>query len=650
MKKLIVPSLIPMFALIAAGAALLAAYGHYIIALAFVALGAAAALAALFGIKLYRRSIADEYDDIFNQNSIASARIINDLNVPCLIFGNDGRIIWSNSSFKRLYSGSRITDIVSDLNPQTPNQTQVCEYGGRSFQLFNIPVERRNSGPRRLTFQYWIDRTEALHYSRIFEERVPIVALIYVDNYDDLIADKQFRRSAVMVEVEQKIAEFTQSVEGIYRRYDNTKFMMVFESSFLREVEKNRFPILESIRDINTGTPLPVTLSIAVGEADRILASDESARLAMELALGRGGDQAVVKRGATYAFYGGKRQVTTKSSKVKTRLFAKALRQMMENATDIYIMGHRNPDMDCMGATLGLMRCARHIDKRAYFVLDESNSMIETALVTMRSTPAYNDLVKTPDRAMEMLREGSVLIVVDTQREGSVMSSELLKRAGKTVVIDHHRRAVDSIADATLNYLEAGASSACEMVTEIMQYFDENLRPTAFECGTLLAGITVDTKRFAFNTGSRTFDAASYLRRNGADIRAVKLMFQDDMSTYKDRARVVQSAELQKDGVAISVCPEDVKNAGLIAAQASDELISIKGIRASFVLSYGKDAIIISGRSIGNINVQLILEKLGGGGHLTVAGAQLKGASMTDAIKELKSSINEYFNENPIDK
>lgn len=230
------------------------------------------------------------------------------------------------------------------------------------------------------------------------------------------------------------------------------------------------------------------------------------------------------------------------------------------------------------------------------------------------------------------------------------MSSELLKRAGKTVVIDHHRRAVDSIADATLNYLEAGASSACEMVTEIMQYFDENLRPTAFECGTLLAGITVDTKRFAFNTGSRTFDAASYLRRNGADIRAVKLMFQDDMSTYKDRARVVQSAELQKDGVAISVCPEDVKNAGLIAAQASDELISIKGIRASFVLSYGKDAIIISGRSIGNINVQLILEKLGGGGHLTVAGAQLKGASMTDAIKELKSSINEYFNENPIDK
>ena len=603
-------------------------------------------VAAILTLGALRRETRAAMDDIFHENASSSARIINSIAIPALLFDGEGRILWANAAFKDIYDGKDIKKLIPQMDVRNPNQALPFEHSGRNFQLLNVPVERENPNARKLTFQYWLDRTEALHYSRLYEEQMPTVALIYVDNYDDLAADKQFHRNAVLSEVERLVSEFVTGIEGAYRRYENARFFVVFEAKRIAEVEKQRFALLDAARSIETGTEQQVTLSIAVGVENRIALADESARQGMELALGRGGDQAVVKRGTQYSFYGGKRQVaTTKQSRVKARLFAKALRQLMENADQVFIMGHRYPDMDCIGAALGLMRCAMDVGCKAYLVLDEPNTTIDGALETMRGNKLYHDVIRTPEQVEQMLRPSSVLIIVDTQRASSVMEPELYDQASKTVIIDHHRRSVDSLQNPTLNYLEAGASSACEMVTEILQYFGEHLRPTSFECSALLAGITMDTKRVAFNTGARTFEAAGYLRKFGADNNLVKLMYQDDMQTYRARTHVVEQALIMEHGIAISTCPADTRNASLIAAQAADALLSIKGIEASFVLADMGDKIMISGRSLGDINVQIILERIGGGGHLTVAGAQLKDMTMDAAVAKLTDSIQSYLKE-----
>lgn len=639
-------ALIPSFLLALSSGALLAYFirppwlGLCVCALALAALGY-----GLGRLRAYRREMEAAMDDIFRQNDKTAGSIIASIGIPALLFDAEGRILWKNQAFAEIFKGADIRRLIPGLDPRFPNQAQSFETNGRSFQLMNMSVQRTGGQPQHLTFQYWLDRTEALHYSRLYEEQMPTVALIQIDNYEDLSADKQFHRNTVLTEVERKVSDFVNSLGGISRRYDSNRFLVVFEAARLGELEKQRFPLLDAVREIDTGTGQSITLSISVGVASRIADSDEAARSGMQLALGRGGDQAVVKRGTNYAFYGGKRQVTTRSSRVKARLFAKALRQLMEAADQAFIMGHRHPDMDCMGAALGLMRCAMLVNCPAYFVLDEVNPTIEGAIDTMHNNPLYRDSIKTPEQALAMMRPGSVTIVVDTQRASSILAPEVYERAGKKVMIDHHRRPVDALQNATLNYLEAGSSSTCEMVTEVIQYFDDNARPTTFECGALLAGITMDTKHFAFNTGARTFEAASYLRRNGADNATVKLMFQDDMQTYRDRARVVEAAIVMEQGIALSACPQDTANSPLIAAQAADELISIKGIEASFVLAEKGGAIIMSGRSLGGINVQLILEKLGGGGHLAVAGAQIKGITMDEAINQLTGAIHEYLKE-----
>lgn len=594
----------------------------------------------------YRKKLEREFDDIFKTNASASAQIMNTLTIPALIFDADGRIIWANKSFRQIHDGRDIRRILPGFDARFPTQALSFEHAGSTYQVMSLPVKREHPGAKSLIFQYWLDRTEALHYTRLYEENMPTVALIYVDNYEELAADKLFRRNSVLSEVETKVGELAASVQGSYRRYENARFILLFEAKYLPELEKQRFPLLESAHLIETGTEQPVTLSIAVGAEERVMRSDESAREAMELALGRGGDQAVVKHGINYTFYGGKRQVSSpKQSRVKTRLFAKALRQLMENSDQVLIMGHNYPDMDCIGAALGLMRCAASLGKRAYYVLDESNSTIDGAMDAMAGSKQYHDSVIPVEQALQLIRPSSVVVVVDTQRESSVQSIKLYESATKTVVIDHHRRPVDALANPTLNYLEAGASSTCEMVTEVLQYFDDDLRPTAFECSALLAGMTMDTKSFSINTGARTFEAAGFLRKCGADTSMVKLMYQDEMQNFRNRAQVVQNALIMDQGIAISTCPHDMPDNALIAAQAADALLSIKGIQASFVLADTGGSVMVSGRSLGSVNVQIILERIGGGGHLTVAGAQLHGMTLDEAVKTLMDSIQTYLKE-----
>ncbi len=583
-------------------------------------------------------------DTVFEENATAAGRLIADVNIPCMIIDKSGRIIWRNTAMKKLYDGLDLKPLPAVCNPKSSTQSGTMEYAGSSYQVTTMPVFREHAS-RELLFQYWINRTEAEHYRRLYEEQMPYVALIYVDNYEELSADLQFRRNAVLTEVERLIADTVVSIQGIYRRYDNGRFLLVFEAKYLKDLEKDRFALLEKAHKIDTGTSQSVTLSIAVGAAPRVAQADIAARQGMELALGRGGDQAVVRQGANYTFYGGRRQLESGQSRVKTRLFAKAFRQLLENSTEAFIMGHKQPDMDCMGAALGVYRCVVQAGCKAYIVLDQVNPTIQQAVDSIRDNPAYADVIVSPDRVREMMRASSVLVVVDTQRAKATMEPDLVDMAGKLVLIDHHRRSTDYIDNATLNHLDARASSTSEMVTETIQYFHEGIRPTAFECSALLAGITVDTKHFAFNVGARTFEAAAYLRQHGADIGTVKLMFQDDRETYANRVDTVKSAIIICPGVALAVCPSVAKNAGLIAAQAADALVGIRGIEAAFVLGVQNGEVNVSGRSLGRVNVQLVLERIGGGGHLTMAGAQLRGMTLEDAVELVKSTAIAYMKE-----
>ncbi|MDO4571722.1 MAG: DHH family phosphoesterase [Clostridia bacterium] len=619
-------------------------FQSWLLIVSLAALGAAlilyVALACVIVSRMKRQQLL--MDAVFRDNAGATARIIKEVSVPCALITPEGRIVWRNDTYARLYDEDDITAIMPLYHAAAPQTAVPLEYAGGAYQVMNMPLERPS---RPLTFQYWLDRTEAAHYQRLFEEQMPYVALVYVDNYEELASDLQFQRTSVLAEVERQLSDTVRAIEGIYRRYENGRFLIVFEAKRLRTLEEERFALLEAVRKIDTGTGTNVSLSIAVGVADRIALSDESARQAMELALGRGGDQAVIKAGTNYRFYGGKRQLESMQSRVKTRLFSKALRQLFENAGDVFIVGHKHADMDCIGAALGVAVCARHIGSRAYIVLDEDNASIDRAISLMRENRAYDGMLISPDLAERMMRPSSVLVIVDTQRPSTVIAPRLIGMASRLVLIDHHRRSADHIENPTLHYLESRASSSSELVTEVIQYFDDNLRPPAFVCGTLLAGITVDTKHFAFNVGSRTFEAAGYLRRNGADISMVKQLFQDDMESYGDCANTVRSAEVLPGGIAVASVGENVKNAKLIAAKAADELIGIRGIEAAFVLGREDGAISLSGRSLGNINVQVVCEKLGGGGHLTMAGAQLGDLDMEEASAMTRAAINEYEQE-----
>ncbi len=637
--------LIAYAVILLAGAGAIALFTRqYVIALGVLGAG----LLWLGAMALAFHSIAgkqqEQMDRVFRENDSAVVSLACNVSVPCAIMDLSGRITWRNNAFQSLHDGADIHDAVPEFDGKNPVRTLQINWRGSDYQVMNMLVHRETE--KKLVFQYWLDRTEAVHYQRLYTEQRPYVAMILVDNYEELLSDTQIHSTAVLAEVERMIADLAKRLGGVYRRYENGRFLLVVEAKQMQQLEQEKFTLLEQAHRIDTGSTSVVSLSIGFGIAPRLAQSEQDARRALELALGRGGDQVVVKDGTDYRFYGGKRQHDPRQSRVKARLFSKALFQLFENSGDIFIMGHRNSDMDCVGAALGVMTCANHVGAHAYFVLDAINSTIEDAIQTLERSGA-GSLIIMPDQAAEMIREDSVLVVVDTQRASNTVAPELLKKAEHIVLIDHHRRSADYIENATLHYLETRASSASEMVTEVMQYFADSVKPSSFTCSALLAGITVDTKQFAFNVGSRTFDAAGYLRRNGADLSSVKQMFQNDFSNYVRCANVVEQAQIRKSGVAISVVPKNAPDSQLLAAQAADELLGIRGIHAAFVLAETDEQIAISGRSYGQINVQVILERLGGGGHLTMAGAQLRGASVEQAIAQLEEALEWYEQENP---
>ena len=576
-------------------------------------------------------------DTVFADNATAASRLIRKVDIPALLMDMNGKIVWRNDALAAVFEGKNVLELLPNFKPTQPTVQQIL-LAGTNYQVMTMPVHRVGT-KKKLLFQYWLDRTEAVHYQRLYTEQMPYVMLVYMDNYEELAGDRQFHGTAVLAEVERLVSELCRRTGGIYRRYENGRFLCVLEAAEVNKLEKERFQLLEQARRLETGTGATVSLSVAVGMAPRIAQSEEGARTAMELALGRGGDQAVVRDGADYRFYGGKKQQDARQSRVKMRLFAKALRQLIEGSGDVFIMGHKNPDMDCLGAALGIATCVQHTRLRPFIVLTEPNDATADAIREMDRLGLSDRMLVTGPQALEMVRPNSVVVVVDTQRPMITDCPALLDRVEKLVLIDHHRRSADYIENPTLHYLESRASSASEMVTEIIQYYDESVRPDSFVCSALLAGIELDTKQFVFNVGSRTFEAAGYLRRNGADLTLVKSLFQNDFDSFIRVARTVQNAEIGEDGVAIAACEPGLTDPQLIAARAADELLKVKGVKAAFTLADMGDYINISGRSYGLINVQLILERLGGGGHLTMAGAQIRGRTMEEAVELLKSCI-----------
>lgn len=589
----------------------------------------------------------------------ATKNAVSSIPMPLVVIETGGSITWYNPLFGELFQGEKllehnIHDFVPELKPSKFNSNQdgnVQElfFRNRWYRLLWTPVQT-GSGNRKgkiIFLIYWLDITEEHRIKELYQARKIVFAHIIVDNYDEVLANTEnTKRPAVLAEIESCIARWASNNHAGWTKYDREKYVVVMEEKDLASVQQKKFDVLDEIREISEGNKISPTLSIGVGMgAENPAQSSVSSLSALELALGRGGDQAVVKQGTKLYFYGGKSQGVEKRSKVKSRVIANALRELIEHSEEVFIMSHEGPDLDSIGAALGVFRCAKFAGKNAYIVLNKANASVDSLIRKLQKKEIYHGLFIRTEDAMSRLNKNTLVVVVDTHRPSFTEAPELIEGAERIVVFDHHRRGAESIENATLSYLEPYASSASELITEIVQYFDDKIKIEPLEADALLAGITMDTKNFIFKTGVRTFEAASYLRRAGADPTSVRQLFQDDMDTFASRSDTVRRAEMIQPGIALSECPPNTPNAQIIAAQAADNLLNIQGINASVVLCSIDEGIMISGRSLGNINMQVILEKLGGGGHLTMAGAQLGNITMAEARQLVIDAIEEYLKE-----
>lgn len=594
-----------------------------------------------------------EHIDWATKNAVIS------IPMPLVVLEMDGSIMWYNPRFSEIMGNKKmfnknIAEYVPELKinnmlDNTTTRSKHIQHDGRWYNVMWVPVEIDAAAEKSsaIILLYWDDITNEVELKTKCEESQIVIMIMQVDNYDEVMAKTEdTRKPAVLAEIDGRIGKWASSLKASWKKYDRDKFIVVTQERYLAKVEEKKFNILDMIREIDEGNQIPVTLSIGVGAGgDTPGQCSNYAQSAIDLALGRGGDQAVIKRGDKLLFYGGKTKAVEKRSKVKSRVISNALKQLMLQSSEVFIMGHEVPDLDSIGAALGIYRCAKHIEKEAYIIQGRNGISVAHLMDKLFEKQEYREAFIKGSQALEHIDKRSLLVIVDTHRPSFTEMPELIEAADKIVVIDHHRRSTEFIENPVLSYLEPYASSTSELVTEIVQYFDEQVELAAIEADALLAGITMDTKNFTFKTGVRTFEAASYLRRRGADPTAVRQFLQDDMDAYIAKAQTVRSAEFVEEGIVISQCPKGVKNAPLIAAQAADTLLTIRGINTSFVLARRSDHILISGRSLGDVNVQLVLEKLGGGGHLTIAGAQLEGVSMEEAKSMLKDAIYEYLRE-----
>lgn len=573
---------------------------------------------------------------------------------PMVVLTVDGAVCWYNDEFSQMvgrdnFYGEHIREFFPDiqLTKYIESDGFVSEtmvYKDRTYKI-NGKTERvdREEAINTMIGLYFIDKTDELDLKRMYNDVKPVHCMVIIDNYDEVFKETpNYNHGALIGEIERCVNAWVASGGGISTRYEREKFLVIFrEKEYEEVILKDKFSVLTAVRNINLENKIPVTLSIGVGKGgDSLPDNEKMARLALDMALGRGGDQAVVKTPVSYNFFGAKSREVEKSTKVKARVVAHALREAINQASNVIIMGHKSADMDAFGAAIGLFRAIKSRNKEAYIAIDRNKNNTKLLLDGFIKKSEYENGIVSGEKALNVMDKQTLLIVVDTHRRSMVEYKEVLKSAKSVVVIDHHRRSEDFIDDAVLTYHEPYASSTSELVTEILQYIQDNGRINVMEAEALYAGIYLDTKGFTFKTGVRTFEAAAYLRRMGVDPVKVRRLFKNDFKDCVKKSDIIASAKIYRDNIAIAVCGDCSEGSQVVVAQAADELLNVSGIEASFVLAKIGHKIVISGRSLDSINVQLILEKLGGGGHITIAGAQLSNSGLGIAEMQLKAAID----------
>ncbi|MBU5439352.1 DHH family phosphoesterase [Tissierella sp. MSJ-40] len=601
----------------------------------------------------YIEGLTDEFDS-------ATKHAIFNMPFPLVMVEENGSISWYNTPFLEmmeekdllnvkigeLVSGLKIEEVLKDEEGKPLEISYKNDY----YKVYSNIVDTKKTASAKdmIIMLYWVNNTNFVKLNQKHKDERLIVSLAYVDNYDDVKSStSEVNRPLVLAEIDKKLNTYFSRYNGIVRKYENDKYLIIMENNPFEVIQGKKFDILDQIREINLGNTIPITLSMGVGaDGNNPFEAYEHARAAIDIALGRGGDQAVVKKGNSLSFYGGKTKAIEKRNKVKSRVIAYALRQLIDQSDKVFVMGHKNADMDSFGAGIGILRATSNREKEGYLVLKGENPSIKNIYDRMRrEQPELLEQIITPEEALTIADKSSLLVVVDNHKPSFTEAPELLNIIDKVVLFDHHRRGVEFIKDPVLTYLEPYASSTCELVTEVLSYMGDKINLTKFEADALLAGITVDTKNFSFQTGVRTFEAASLLKRAGADTTAVRQLFRDDFNTFLYKAEVVKASKVVFNKIAIGRLERNMEDSILIAAQAANDLLNINGVEASFVMTLVGEKVHISARSLGNISVQIILERLGGGGHLTSAGAQLEGISMDETEKLLIEAIDKYLRE-----
>ena len=625
------------------------AIGEGVAAVAFFLLGRRRSKATQQSLRQYIQRFYGGMDSARSSNMLFTP-------LPMMVFDLATEdILWSSESFLQL-TEQREGIFDAHLETVFPNisfhwllegKTEAPEtvvWNHRTYRVFG-GVSHPEGGRSALATTYWMDVTDTEEMRRTLELTRPVVAILMVDNYEDLMkATPEGKRSAVRAMLEEKLSQWSAGSEGMMLRYDRDRYLFVFEEKSFSDFAAKRFDVLDAVREVVAGEGVAATLSIGVGrDADSFEALFKNASVALEMALSRGGDQAVVKDKLNFEFYGGRSKATEKRTKVKSRVMANALAELIDEAKQVYVMGHSYADMDALGAAAGVCAIVRKRGKKCRIVIDTENNAAHPMLRRLQALPEYQGAFLSGDDAFLRVQPETLLVVVDTNRPGSVESEPLLDACNRVAVIDHHRRGSSYIDKMALNYHEPYASSASELVTELLQYLIEPGDLLKAESEALLAGIVLDTKNFTNRTGGRTYEAAAYLRRAGADTADVQRMFQSDLQSMISRYDIIRRAELYHGDIAIAALDQECDR--VIAAKAADEMLTLQGVRASFVLYRKDDGIYISARSLGEINVQVLVETLGGGGNSTTAGGQCSGMTVAEAKTTLLRAIDKYFEE-----
>lgn len=597
--------------------------------------------------------------------------LLKELAIPFAMTDAEGTILWDNYELKQMLGESCIGSNMLEKFDTIPKETlnMVSEeskeakimYNNKNYKVLLKKVDTKEAAKNNsilnmekdyLIAVYFFDKTKELELEKENEENKLVVGLIYVDNYDEAMQSvEEVRGSLLTALIDKRISQFITAIDGIVKKTEKDKYFIIFKHKYLDGLKADKFSIIDEIKSVNVGNEIDVTLSIGLGFGGESCGQNvRYSRTAMDMALGRGGSQAVLKEGDRIYYYGGKSKQVEKNTRVKARVKAHALRELLINKEKVIIMGHQIQDIDALGAAIGIYRAAKSLGKRVYIVLNEITSSLRPMVDRFLADDEYeDDLFVKSEQAVAIADNNTVVIVVDVNRPSYTECPELLKICKSIVVLDHHRQTSEIIENAELSYIEPYASSACEMVAEIVQYIDDNVKVRQLEADAMYGGIMLDTNNFANKAGVRTFEAAAYLRRCGADVSSVRLMFRTDVNDFIARAKVVSNAEIFLNNFAIAISdPTGIESPTVLGAQAANELLNISGINASFVLTDYNGKIYISARSLDDINVQLVMERMGGGGHMNVAGAQLEGISVEDAMNMVKTTVEDMLRNNEI--